>query len=68
MAVYEYYCAVCEETFEKLVPMSEVKASVACPVGHEGAKRKLSVVASVGKGDGIEMGGACCGGACGCGS
>ncbi len=69
MAVYEYYCTVCESTFEKLVSMSAATASTQCPEGHEGAKRKLSVVASLGRGDDSMpmMGGGCaCGGACSC--
>jgi putative FmdB family regulatory protein len=69
MAVYEYYCAVCGATFEKLVPMSAATASTICPEGHEGAMRKLSVVASLSRGDGNGfpmMGGCACGGSCTC--
>ncbi len=68
MAVYEYYCSVCQSTFEKLVPMSAATSSTRCPEGHEGAKRKLSVVASLGRGEdsGSMMGGCACGGSCSC--
>jgi len=68
MAVYEYYCPECEETFEKLVPMSAASASTTCPEGHDGAKRKLSVIASVGRADmSMPMAGGCaCGGNCSC--
>ncbi len=68
MAVYEYYCPVCETTFEKLVPMSASSSATQCPAGHEGAKRKLSVIASLGRGDDSmpSFGGCACGGACSC--
>ncbi len=68
MAVYEYYCPVCQQTFEKLVPMSAATASTECPAGHEGAKRRLSVVASVSRGGDSApvVGGCACGGACSC--
>ena len=68
MAVYEYFCAVCGTTFEKLVPMSVATTSAQCPNGHDGATRKLSVVATLNRSDGSlpMMGGCACGGACSC--
>ncbi len=68
MAVYEYYCGVCGTTFEKLVPMSAATATARCPEGHDGAMRKLSVVAAFARGeDGQQTTGQCpCGGACAC--
>ena len=68
MPVYEYYCRTCETKFEKLQPISAASEPAECPSGHKGALRTLSLIASVGNGDSMQMGGACaCGGNCSCG-
>jgi hypothetical protein len=55
--------------------MSASAQSIACPEGHEGAMRTLSLVARMGAGSaddamdwGATTGGCGCGGACSCGS
>jgi len=76
MAVYEYYCRTCNAKFEKRLPMSASSQAVACPEGHDGAVRTLSLVARPGTGGADDImdwsagsGGGCgCGGACSCGS
>jgi putative FmdB family regulatory protein len=79
MPMYEYYCRTCKTKFEKLQPMSASDQTVACPSGHAGAVRTLSVVARVGgsrSGDfdfesvsaSSNSGGCACGGACACGA
>ena len=50
MALYEYRCRECEATFEVRRPMSEASLVTACPSGHAGAVRLLSVFASVSSG------------------
>ena len=50
MALYEYRCMTCESTFELRRPMSGSNDPAACPSGHVGAKRMLSVFANVGGG------------------
>ena len=73
MPLYEYYCRSCSTKFEKLVPLRQATAAVACPAGHQEAERTLSVFAVVRAGDGAmdfapAAGGGCCGGgACACG-
>jgi putative FmdB family regulatory protein len=72
MPVYEYYCRTCATKFERLRPMRAAEEPAACPAGHDGAARTLSVFAvSRGSDGGFEpmgMGGGCgCGGACACG-
>ncbi|MEJ5255628.1 MAG: zinc ribbon domain-containing protein [Acidimicrobiales bacterium] len=71
MPVYEYRCATCATTFEQRRPMSESDHPATCPAGHDGARRVLSVFASVGTaapagGEGAAAAGGPCGGACAC--
>jgi putative FmdB family regulatory protein len=69
--LYEYHYPKCRSTFERLRPMSESSQRVACPNGHAGASRVVSLIARVRAGDGAETlltGGGCgCGGNCSCG-
>ncbi len=72
MPMYEYYCAKCSTTFELMRAMMHRDATATCPKGHAGARRTLSMFASVRKGaagESMPSGGGCgCGGgACGCG-
>ncbi|MGA1362243.1 MAG: FmdB family zinc ribbon protein [Ilumatobacteraceae bacterium] len=70
MPLYEFKCRTCGCTFEERRPMSEANAPAACPDGHDGAVRLLSVFANVGAaGAGplqsvAPQGGGCCGGGC----
>jgi len=68
MALYEYRCLECDETFERRRPMDDADRDVTCPAGHARVKRLLSVFAAArGGGDSAAPAGAgCCGGACGC--
>lgn len=68
MPVYEYYCRACQSKFELLRPMKMLERPAACPAGHEGAERTLSMFAAVGRADGdaAQSGGCACGGACSC--
>ncbi|MCY3602879.1 MAG: zinc ribbon domain-containing protein [Chloroflexi bacterium] len=78
MAIYEYYCPTCRETFELRRPMSEATAGAMCECGAP-AERTISnfAIAVVG-GDsavaqmepefGASGGCACGGGGCGCSS
>ncbi|MDG2114201.1 MAG: zinc ribbon domain-containing protein [Actinomycetota bacterium] len=50
MPTYAYRCPTCDETFDRRRPMSESSEPAVCPEGHEGARRLLSVFASVGSG------------------
>ena len=69
MPVYEYFCRECGSKFEKLRSMSAANEPAACPGGHDGAIRTLSVIARVAGSDGGQANfGGCCGGACGCGA
>ena len=43
MPLYEYYCPTCEKKFELLRPMSRSDETAACPEGHKGAERMISV-------------------------
>ncbi|MBW3605279.1 MAG: zinc ribbon domain-containing protein [Actinobacteria bacterium] len=68
MPMYEYRCRTCDRSFQRLRPIAEADAPVACPEGHDDVARALSLVAPRGRsaaapprGDG-----GCCGGACGC--
>jgi putative FmdB family regulatory protein len=74
MAVYEYRCSTCNTSFELRRAMSASNDPAECPQGHVGAKRMLSVFASVGGGasgpapsgsPAPSMGGGC-GGHCAC--
>ncbi len=42
MPIYEYICPVCRMRFERLRPMTQSDAPMACPNGHEGAQRAMS--------------------------
>jgi putative FmdB family regulatory protein len=74
MPVYEYRCAACAATYEKLVRHADRADAVPCPTcGGEGT-RLLSLVAARGRGAddasptpaAMPSGGGCCGGgACG---
>ncbi|MBV9094743.1 MAG: zinc ribbon domain-containing protein [Streptosporangiaceae bacterium] len=77
MPRYEYRCRACGDTFELNRPMSESSAPCTCPQGHDDTVKLLSTVAVAGiaarSGDASravrrpgEVGGGCCGGACGC--
>jgi putative FmdB family regulatory protein len=73
VAVYEYRCATCDDTFEQRRPMAEADTGVTCPAGHTDVRRLLSVFASTGKATmgapaaapAMPMGGGC-GGGCAC--
>ncbi len=74
MPMYEYRCSSCHKTFELLRPMARSSEPVACPRGHPGAERIVSLVADRSRGDAGGQfepsggGGCACsaGGACGC--
>ncbi len=54
MPVYEYYCQRCKHRFELLRPSSRMDDPAACPEGHEGSDRVLSMFAAFTQGDGGE--------------
>jgi putative FmdB family regulatory protein len=75
MPMYEYRCRQCDQVFEARRSMDDADRPLACPVGHTGAVRLLSVFAATGRaGAGSSMasspgpsfGGGGCGSACGC--
>ncbi|HEY8492173.1 MAG TPA: zinc ribbon domain-containing protein [Dehalococcoidia bacterium] len=69
MPLYEYYCRTCGTKFELLRPMSRAEEPAACPQGHPGAERTVSLFAAVTRGGTPEPagGGCACGGAgCAC--
>jgi putative FmdB family regulatory protein len=72
MPLYEYRCPTCRATFELLRPMRRAEEAVACPAGHEGATRVVSLVAARGwtanggSAPANAGGGCACGGACSC--
>ncbi len=76
MPLYEYYCRRCEGRFELLRPMGRMDDAAACPNGHEGGERVLSMFAAFAQGEGetsdapAGTGGCagCAGGSCACGS
>lgn len=75
MPVYEYYCRTCATKFEKLRSMRAADEAAACPSGHDGAQRTLSMFATLGRSTGGEIdlmgggaGGCCGGGGCACGA
>jgi putative FmdB family regulatory protein len=49
VAVYEYRCSTCDDTFEQRRAMADADSGVACPSGHTEVRRLLSVFASTGK-------------------
>jgi len=69
---YDYFCPTCDATFEKRLSFAEVGSPVSCPAGHEHAKRKLAVFASVGAASESSAqtlaprSGGSCGSHCGC--
>ncbi len=76
MPLYEYYCRRCEGRFELLRPMVRMDDAAACPNGHEGGERVLSMFAAFAQGEGgtsEALAGTsgcagCAGGSCACGS
>ena len=69
MPLYEYRCTECDVVFEARRAMDDADAPVACPDGHAGARRLLSVFAAAGRAtagatSGPPAGG--CGGGCAC--
>ena len=75
MPVYEYFCRDCNTKYDKLRPVRDADAPVACPeCKAENSVRALSVFivhAAAGSSQSssqVSAGGGCaCGGACGCG-
>jgi len=78
MPVYEYFCRDCNTKYEKLRPVRDADAPVACPsCNTENSVRALSVFivhnatgrsASASSADMPSFSGGCgCGGACSCG-
>ncbi|RIK26213.1 MAG: zinc ribbon domain-containing protein [Chloroflexi bacterium] len=80
MPLYEYFCPTCQGTFETLRPAAQADQPALCPKCQANStQRVLSLVASsVVKTNGgadsmmaagmgtANVGGGCCGGACGC--
>ncbi len=73
MPLYEYLCPECDSRFELRRPMAEASDPVDCPQGHVGARRLLSMFASVGGATATAPampapsgGHGCGGGMCGC--
>ncbi len=62
MPVYEYHCAECASTFEKLVPMSANGSPSPCPECGGRSDKQLSTVAVLGVDRAPSRGGGCCGG------
>lgn len=73
MAIYEYFCPTCRNTFDRRRPMAEAALATKCDNGHA-AERTITAFATVRAGGGdppfaldAGMGGGCaCGGACSC--
>jgi putative FmdB family regulatory protein len=55
MPLYEYYCPVCDQRFELLRPMTRASEPAACPAGHPGAERVISVFSAFAKGPSGEV-------------
>lgn len=76
MPLYEYYCRPCQTKFELLRPMSLSDEPAACPEGHDGTERLLSLFAAFSRdesgastaGAGNGGCGGCAGGQCACAS
>ncbi|MCU0267631.1 MAG: zinc ribbon domain-containing protein [Acidimicrobiales bacterium] len=71
MPRYEYRCPICDETFELRRSMADSDEPASCSQGHVGARRLLSVFASVGTAASSPAGSAPvpsgpCGGSCAC--
>jgi putative FmdB family regulatory protein len=73
MPVYEYYCRTCEQRFDLLRPIVKADEPAACPEGHAGASRTITLFATIGRAGDQPFaalpttGGCACGGACACG-
>jgi putative FmdB family regulatory protein len=73
MAIYEYFCPTCRNTFDQRRPMADAAVAAKCDKGHA-AERTITAFATVRAGDGGAMfdmeagpgGGCACGGACSC--
>lgn len=66
MPIYEYNCADCERTFEKMRPMSRADDPVACPdCGGTETRRGLSLFAAFSRGNGESNHAVAGGGGCG---
>ena len=65
--LYEYRCTTCDVVFEARRAMDEADAPAACPDGHVGARRLLSVFAAAGRA-GEPGPSRPCGAACACAS
>jgi putative FmdB family regulatory protein len=70
MPIYEYSCADCERTFEKMRPMSRADDAVDCPqCGGSHTQRGLSLFAAFSRGNGESSHAVSGSGGCGnCGS
>ena len=78
MAIYEYYCPTCRDTFERRRPMSEATVATKCASGHRAERTISNFAVAVAGGDtamaqmetgfGASGGCACGGGGCGCAS
>lgn len=75
MPVYEYVCSSCGQNFDKMRPMSQADAPIACvKCSSDSTKRKLSRFFASSEGRAIasqscSCSGGCSGGSCGsCGS
>ncbi len=74
MPLYDYKCPECETKFEARRSMAEASDPIDCPNGHVGARRLLSVFATVGGASSAPAaapvpragGHGCGGGMCGC--
>ena len=68
MPLYEYTCASCDHTFEKLRPITRMDDPAPCPDCQGDSERQLSVFSSYSTGSNGETraiaggGGGCCGG------
>jgi putative FmdB family regulatory protein len=63
MALYEYFCAPCENKFELMRPMSQSSANAVCATCGGDSHRALSVFAAITPGGGFADDAACFGGA-----
>jgi putative FmdB family regulatory protein len=72
MAIYEYFCPTCRNTFERRRPMVEAAIATQCEKGHR-AERTITAFATLRAGseeffapEPTGGGGCACGGACSC--
>ncbi len=78
MPVYEYFCRTCNTRYDKLRPLRDADAPIACPTCQEqNSVRTLSLFVTVSgtaeartvaRDSYASSGGCACGGACGCAS